>query len=912
MLNNAEALKTILSTFNAPHEAVLIADEHERILHFNPAAEKMFGLTATQTLGLKLNQLIAPQTNGKRAKTKVSGLLELARAQSVPFLGRHSTGKHLLLEAFLKQTETEGKTMYALMLRRLIAPAKTADGNSTVEMRATIFNAAYEFLGLLQPDGALLDANSAALDFVGVTLADVKGRPFGETPWWAHDEVGRAQLQAGIAAAARGEFVRFEARHHGALGDEITVDFSLKPVRDRHGAIILLVPEGRDITERKQHEAALQHAYDELERKVQERTAALLQAQIALQANEARFACIINSAMDAIISVDEHQKIVLFNPAAEKMFGYQNGEMIGQPLERLLPAGLSAAHAEHIRRFSKTGETARAMEALGAVSGVRQTGEEFPIEAAISQMETGGRKLYTVILRDITHRREAEKQLREQAALLNQAREAIISSDLKGHIQFWNHGAEQVYGWMAEEVIGRNLRDLVHRNQPPAISAESERAKAALATGEWHGELRHFTKTAREITVDCHISLVRDDKGQPASFLIINSDITEQKQLEAQLLRAQRMESIGTLAGGIAHDLNNILSPLSMGLQMMQMKYTDEYAQKMLGMMSANVQRGAEMVKQILQFARGISGERISVQLKHIAKDLLKLLAETFPKSITLKQKFAENPALVLGDATQLHQVLLNLCINARDAMPNGGTLTIGLENIYLNPTYPPLAPDAKPGPYVVLSITDTGEGITPENLARIFDPFFTTKDAGKGTGLGLSTVFGIVRAHDGFITVASEPGRGAQFKVYLPALATPSVPLNVNRQHTPPAGQGELILVVDDESAIREMSRAALEAWGYRVLTAENGAAAVALYAQRQDEVQLVITDLQMPKLGGTTLISLLRQINPQSRIICCTGSADAEQNDELARLGIRHFLPKPLNVEALLHAIAQALHDT
>jgi two-component system, cell cycle sensor histidine kinase and response regulator CckA len=630
------------------------------------------------------------------------------------------------------------------------------------------------------------------------------------------------------------------------------------------------------------------------------------------QENEARLTGLINSVMDAIISVNEQQQIVLFNPAAEQMFDYAQAEIMGQSLTLLIPARFHAGHEQHVQRFGKTSTTTRTMGALGAISGVRKNGEEFPIEASISQVEANGQKLFTVILRDITRRKQAEDRLQQQAALLNQAREAIISCNLEGRVQYWNHGAEQLYGWTADEVMGRDMSEQIHRDQLSTLANLSEMRSVLYEKGEWSGEQSSLTKDRRAIIVESRMTLVRDEAGQPKSILIIKTDITEKKQLEAQFLRAQRMESIGTLAGGIAHDLNNVLSPLSMGLQMMQMKYADEYAQKMLGMMNTNVQRGAEMVKQILQFARGVGGERIALQPKHIVKELLKMVGETFPKSIAIKQQLGEEIALVLSDATQLHQVLLNLCVNARDAMPLGGTLTISLSNEEIKASYPPIAPDAKPGRYVVLSVADTGEGIAPEHLERIFDPFFTTKEQGKGTGLGLSTVFGIVRAHDGFITVESAVGRGTQFKVHLPAHVSETVqPAEAKRNDTP-VGQGELILVVDDEAAIREMNRAALETYGYRVLTASDGATAIALYAQHQAEVQLVLTDVMMPVMDGLTMIRALRSLNPKLRVICCSGTAGVGQNETLAQLNVQRILTKPLNVETLLHAVTQALNET
>ncbi len=665
----------------------------------------------------------------------------------------------------------------------------------------------------------------------------------------------------------------------------------------------------------------LAHAQDELERKVQERMAALTQAnaalqaemaarqqaEVALQTNEARMASIINSAMDAIITINEAQEIVLFNPAAEQMFGYRAKEMMGQSLERLLPASLRFQHAQHIRHFSATGMTARAMGALEAVRGVRQNGEEFPIEAAISQMESEGQKLYTVILRDITRRKAAEEKIREQALLLHHAREAILVLDTERQVIFWNAGAERLYGWTPEEVLGRNITDLIFHDQKNRLE---EVRQVFHATGEWVGEMQQFTKDGRAIVVESHITRVRDEVGQLKSILIINTDITEKKQLEQQFLRAQRMESLGTLAGGIAHDLNNILSPLTMGVQMLQTRHPDPFSQKMLGIMAANTERGAAMIKQILSFARGASGEHIAVQPHHLVKELVKLMRETFPKAISIHQQLSEDIWLVEGDPTQLHQVLMNLCVNARDAMPSGGNLTLSAANQTLDELSAHIVPGATAGNYVMITVTDTGEGIAREHLDHIFDPFFTTKAQGQGTGLGLATVYGIVKAHGGFINVYSERGQGTQFKLYLPSQTAPQqAPAQDATLTSAPIGHGEWILIVDDEASIREITRSALEAFGYHVLTATDGVEAIRLYAQHQAEVRLVLTDLMMPLMDGPTLIRTLQKLNPQVLIVGSSGLAEEGKATEARALGVKDILAKPYNAELLFQAIAQAL---
>ena len=379
------------------------------------------------------------------------------------------------------------------------------------------------------------------------------------------------------------------------------------------------------------------------------------------------------------------QRVILFNATAEKMFGYSSAEVIGQPISRLIPERFRASHEGHIHRFSVTGETTRAMGALGAISGLRRNGEEFPIEASISQLESGAQKIFTVILRDITERKRAEEQLIEQAALLDQSHEAIVVRDLDNRIRYWGRGAERLYGWTAEEAIGRPVQELTYREN---LSQLEEATRIVIKKGAWDGEIRQFTKDGREVIVEGHWTLVRDAEGNPKTILAINTDVTEKKKLESQFLRSQRLESIGTLASGIAHDLNNILSPILMGTQMLQMRLQDEANQRLLGVMHASAERGAEMISQVLSFAKGISGARVTIQPKHLIREIVKIMEETFPESIRIKHHLSEALWATIGDATQLQQVLMNLCVNARDAMPSGGELTIVAENQAVDEIY--------------------------------------------------------------------------------------------------------------------------------------------------------------------------------------------------------------------------------
>jgi signal transduction histidine kinase/ActR/RegA family two-component response regulator len=404
-------------------------------------------------------------------------------------------------------------------------------------------------------------------------------------------------------------------------------------------------------------------------------------------------------------------------------------------------------------------------------------------------------------------------------------------------------------------------------------------------------------------------TLVRDELDAPQSILIINTDITEQKKIEEQFLRAQRLESIGTLASGVAHDLNNILVPILMAAPLLRGDLPEAEREKLLAIVESSAERGASIVKQVLTFARGADGDRVLLQPIYVVQEIAKIAEETFPKSMAIRTNYPENLWTVVADPTQLHQVLLNLCINARDAMPSGGTLTLSLENFEVDDHYAGMTPDAKAGPHVLLEVRDTGTGIPRETIDKIFDPFFTTKELGQGTGLGLSTAIGIVKSHDGFMQVYSEVGRGTTFKVFLPANISERPTRTSEAAPLPPA-RGELLLIVDDEETILQVAKALLEDHGYRVLTAADATEALAIFALRMNEIDLVLTDLTMPFMDGVALIRTLQKMKPGVRIIASSGRGDQDERaNELAQLNVRASLTKPYNKDKLLATLHAAL---
>ena len=615
-----------------------------------------------------------------------------------------------------------------------------------------IFDSLYAFVGVLTPDGTLVQANAAALRAASLKPEDVIGKRFEETYWWSYSPDVQAELRAAIDRAAGGERSRYDVRVRLSENHFIDIDFSLVPVYAGAAAVAYLIPSGTDITERKL----------------------------------------------------------------------------------------------------------------------------------------------------------AEDRLREQATLLDHAQDAILVRDMEDRLLFWNVRAERIYGWKSEEVLGKNICDLFYRkNRAPYDAAKKE----LLATGGWEGELRHLTRDGKEIIAESRWTLLLDKEEQPRSVLSVNTNVADKKKIEAQLLRAQRMESIGTLAGGIAHDINNLLSPIMMSIRLLQMRTADEDSLRLLATLQSSAERGAGLMKQVLSFARGVQGDHILLQPRDLIREIVKILKDTLPKSIEVRPGGVEDPWLVSGDPTQLHQVMMNLCVNARDAMPNGGRLSILADNVVIDQHYARMNLDARPGRFVLMTIADTGDGIPPHVLDKIFEPFFTTKEMGKGTGLGLSIALGIVKGHGGFIDVYSEVGRGAQFKIHLPAATAEQREADQAAEAKLPVGHGELILVVDDEEAILEVTRTTLETYGYRVLTADDGAEAVALFAQHKGEVKVVVTDMMMPFMDGPATIRALHRLDPGVPVIATSGFSDNGKAAETAGVSVKLFLSKPYTADKLVKALAEVI---
>ncbi len=508
-------------------------------------------------------------------------------------------------------------------------------------------------------------------------------------------------------------------------------------------------------------------------------------------------------------------------------------------------------------------------------------------------------------------RAQAERltqKLSEQAALLDKARDAIVVRSLDHRVLFWNRGAERLYGWSAEEALGRDVSRLIYRDPSRFLTASEN----TLARGEWTGEIEQIRRDGTDMVVEGRWTLVRDARGAPVSILAINTDISERKLLERQFLRAQRLESIGTLAGGIAHDLNNILVPITLGVDLLRNASLSPEERTLLSSIGGSARRAREMVKQVFTFARGVEGARVPVRVEEVVGEVRGIIERTFPKNLHIATEPLPAGLLILGDATQLNQVLINLCVNARDAMPRGGALKIRAGRRELNETEALRREAPAPGAYVLIEVEDTGCGMPAPVRDRIFEPFFTTKDMGHGTGLGLSTALGIVRSHGGFIHVESESGRGSRFQVYLPE-AAPEICVDESETGADvdalPRGSGEWILVVDDEATILEVTCHMLEAFGYRVVAARDGGEALAIFTARQREIALVLTDMLMPVMDGAALIAAVRRLRPGFPVIASSGFDPRAGQGAGSSADADGFIPKPYTMETIIGEVAAVL---
>ena len=632
-------------------------------------------------------------------------------------------------------------------------------------------------------------------------------------------------------------------------------------------------------------------------------------AQREVRLNEERFRTVFRDAAFGLAIADPSGRFMHTNPAFQRMLGYTDEE-----LRQLTVADV--IHPEDLVRFQALMAEVLEGRQESFVLEMRflATGDRVPWGRVTvsARRDVEGRVTATVALaEDITQERAAEQDRRRQQMLLQMAsrvgRLGAWALDVPTQRAHLSQELRAILELEPGESAGTdNLLATYTPEHEPVLSAAMQ---ACLQHGTaFDEEARLTTARGGRKWVRVIGEAVRDDGGAIVRVQGALQDLTDRKRLEQQSLRSQRLESIGTLAGGIAHDLNNVLTPISMGIALLASGEHDQARLQVLGVIEQSAERAANMVQQVLSFARGAEGHRTRVAPARLVADVAALLADTLPKQIRIETSVPEDTWPVHGDATQLHQVLLNLCVNARDAMPAGGILRITARNLG-DRDGPRIVPGQSSGPRVCISVEDTGEGMPADRVEKIFDPFFTTKPVGKGTGLGLATSLGIVRGHGGIIDVTSTPGVGSRFDVILPA--APQDPQPAERlAHEPAAAAGQgTILIVDDEPAVRLVSRHVLERSGYRVLEAVDGDEALAVFTAHEDEIAVVVTDMMMPGLDGAALVKALRARSATVPIVGMSGIGPSDRLGALDVAGLAGFLHKPYSPEALLAVVHRAM---
>ncbi len=898
-------------TLDSIGDAVLATDSAGKITRLNPVAERLTGWLLTDAIGRGIEEVfqILTSRTRERATIPVAEVLqtgEMRGGSKHAVLVSRDGIEYPIAHSAAPIRDAEDRTIGVVLVFRDV----TAEHGSERALRASeefnrrVVEASPDCVTIVSLDGHLLHMAQRGCelmevyDFESIRNMEWLGMWKGEAEQPAHQAFETACL---------GGTGRFEGFCPTAKGVPRWWDVIIAPISGPNGETERLLCVSRDVTEDKRVKEEARRLSADLAQLLAERSA-------ALQTSEERFAQLAENSGEVFWFFGlEPPRLEYISPAAEALFGLRPEALYGMPKrwnDLVHPHDRERVQASWTACLTGKAvfdEEYRIVRPDGTVRWVLDSG------TVIS--DSKGRIIrVSGVAKDTTERKQVADELRDNEMRLRSMflalDEGVTLLDENGLITAANEGAARILGLSSEQMIGRSALDPdwhVVREDGSAFPTAELPAAVALRTGSAQSNVIIGVPKPDDSVVWLAVNaqpLRRPGETRPRGVVTTFHDVTERRVAERQRLRAQRLESIGTLAGGVAHDLNNALAPILMGIGLLRME--NPKSRELIDAMESSARRGADMVRQLLTFAKGVEGERLLVQPQHLLSETEKIMRSTFPKNIELRTSFEKDLAPILGDATQLHQVLLNLCVNARDAMPNGGSLTLSAENVVIDETYASSVPDALPGRFVAWHVKDTGTGIPHEIVDRIFEPFYSTKSADRGTGLGLSTVLGIVKGHGGFVHVQSAPGQGSTFSVFLPS-ENPGADSSPSAAEAIPSfqGNGETILVVDDEAGVRDVTRTVLQSLNFKVITSPDGTDALIQIAEKRHEVRAVITDVQMPHMDGLTFVRVLRRLLPTIGIIVASGRLEQKDEQEFQALGVDVLLGKPFSQPELVAAL-------
>ncbi|UCG13056.1 MAG: PAS domain S-box protein [Deltaproteobacteria bacterium] len=855
-------------------DAIILMDSKGKISYWNPAAERMFGHSTTEAIGQELHLFLAPQQYHELSKKGFNTFQTTGKGpivgKTAEFLAIRKDGTQFPIEVSTSALEVKGEWHAAGILRD-ISERKSAEKELNLQKTyfQHLFENSPEASAILDNEDRIVDANKEFEQLFQYSIGEIKGE-------FINDLIISDDLLHEAKSLTRQvlncQVIKKETtrkRKDNTIVDVSVLGYPITFNDEQVGTYAIY----QDISERKQGEKAL-------------------------RASEKQYRNLVDNALVGIYKTDLDGNILYANDALIKMLGFES-------IEEMTSIGV-------INRYRNIKDRMVLVENLKKAGKVNN----FEVELLTN---TGDVKnvILTALLEenvisgmimDITDRRRAEEERIRLATAVEQAAESVIISDRRGTIRYVNPAFERLSGFRREDILGQNFRILKSDRHDESYY---QRMWDTISCGRvWSGRINNRMKDGTVCEFETTISPLRDSSGAIVNFVSVNRDVTQEVALEAQLLQAQKMEAVGTLAGGIAHDFNNLLQVVQGYADVLLLSMDLGDSQRLaLQKIHRSARRGAELTQQLLTFSRKVESKRRILDLNREVEQVRKLLERTIPKMIEIELCLASDLMRVKADPAQMEQAIMNLAVNAKDAMPDGGKISIETANVTLDGTHCETHLGTGPGKYVKVSISDTGHGMDREIVEHVFEPFYTTKEVGKGTGLGLAMVYGIVKSHDGHILCHSSPEMGTTFKIYLPAIEQESEKGETEDTKTPVNGGTETILLVDDEELIRELGVELFGDAGYRVLTAADGPSALQLYRQEKDKIDLIILDLIIPGIGGGKCLEEILRINPRARVLVASGYSADDPLREAVTSGARAHISKPYNVGQMLALVREVL---